>query len=141
MTAMRNLRRYMFENVYRNSACKREDEKVFYIISDCMITICSMWSIAGILSQKILIREPYGNGCMRLHSRYAGHYAIEKFREHYEQQILAVGAFTRWEFIYNKKSKKQYRSYVFLCRWPDSNRHDCHRLILSFGDNPEPATL
>ena len=27
------------------------------------------------------------------------------------------------------------------CRWPDSNRHGVNRLILSFGDNPEPATL
>ena len=91
MTAMRNLRRYMFENVYRNSACKREDEKVFYIISglydyymqhvDALPEFCLKNIDQGTSTETAVCDYIAG---------MTDHYAIEKFREHYEPKFWTV---------------------------------------------------
>ncbi|MDO4169901.1 MAG: deoxyguanosinetriphosphate triphosphohydrolase [Lachnospiraceae bacterium] len=89
--AMRSLRRFMFENVYLNPVCKREDEKVYYIISALFEHYQSHIEELPEFCQKNI---DYGTSLETAVCDYiAGmtdRYAIEKFREYYEPKFWMV---------------------------------------------------
>ncbi|MDO4942516.1 MAG: deoxyguanosinetriphosphate triphosphohydrolase [Lachnospiraceae bacterium] len=91
MYAMQNLRKFMFQNVYRNSACKQEDQKVFYIISG--LYEYYMQHIES-LPEFCLKNIDRGTSAETAVCDYiAGmtdHYAVEKFREHYEPKFWTI---------------------------------------------------
>jgi dGTPase len=89
--AMRNLRKYMFEHVYRNPVCKREDEKVLYIISGLYEHYMDhMEELPEFNQRQVESGTKLETAVCDYIAGMTDHYAIEKYREFYEPKFWMV---------------------------------------------------
>lgn len=91
MQAMQNLRAFMFQNVYRNSICKRDDEKVFYVISGLYEYYSKhIENLPDFYRRNIELGTSVEVTVCDYIAGMTDHYAIEQFREHYEPKFWTV---------------------------------------------------
>jgi dGTPase len=89
--AMKNLRTFMFENVYRNPVCKQEDGKVFYIIAGLFEHYMEHKEQLPEFNQKQIDQGvDIETAVCDYIAGMTDHYAIEKYREYYEPKFWMV---------------------------------------------------
>lgn len=89
--AMRSLRQFMFENVYRSPICKRDDEKVYYIISGLFEYYQThLEELPDFYQKNIANGTSLETAVCDYIAGMTDHYAIETFREHYEPKFWMV---------------------------------------------------